>query len=221
MLAADPVKIYVLGFLACAGCSAYYADSGHAAAAGALADLTSPAADAKYAEAAAGATKAAAAVARAELLGPETTAAAAALVKTTGDSLRLEVAGVVQTAGAGLMRIDLRPTVRLVLDESFGDKTLREIDALRERLVGAPLRDDLNDAIDGAGPHLATVAAQALATATKPVQVAADAEAEKWKPIAVGFAVGCGLLLACLFFAGWLVREHQKTIRSLAARPPP
>lgn len=210
--------------LACAGCTGYYADSGRAAAAGALADLTSPAAEAKYAAIAAGAAKSAAGAAREELLGAETADAAAALVRATGAALRLEVAGVAETAGDGvrseLGRVDLRPIVRLTIDEALGERTLLDVDALRERLVGAPLRADLSAAIDSAAPHLAAAVAAAAGKVVLPVQAAATEEAARWKPIAVGFAVGCGLLLACLVFAGWLVREHQQTIRSIA-RPPP
>jgi hypothetical protein len=195
------------------GCGAYYTASGHAVAAGALDDLTSPAADAKYAEAATITTRAAAVAARTELLGPETNAASAALVKSIGAAAQTEVSGVIRAAGDSA-----RTQLRLVMDEALGAAALKEIAALREQLVGAPLQNDLNTTIDSAAPHLTAAVSQALTKITLPVQAAADAEANKWRPIATAFAVGCGLLFVCLGFAGWLIREHQKTIRSITGR---
>ena len=210
------MKMHFLFLLSLTGCSSYYTTSGHAVAAGALADLTSPAADAKYAEAAAITTRAAAVAARTELLGPETNAASAALVKNMGDAARTEISSIVQAAGDSA-----RTQLRLTMNETLGAATLQEIAALREQLVGAPFQSNLNGAIDSAAPHLAAAVSQALAKITLPVQAAADAEASKWRPIATAFAVGCGLLLICLGFTGWLVREHQKTIRSITGRPLP
>lgn len=204
------------------GCSSYYAASGHTAAAGALDELTTPDAGARYAALAAQAAGAA----RNELLGPRTTAAATELVRTVGDAAQIEVSTAVDTAGqaaeehlSAILRSEqgeLRQTVRLVIDEALSEKTLKEIAALREELAGAPLQADA----DALAPHLASAITTALGKVVLPVQAAADAEAARWRPIAVAFAVGCGLLLLCLGFAGWLIRGHQQTIKALAARHP-
>jgi hypothetical protein len=199
--------------LLAAGCGGYYTASAHAAAEGALDDLTSPAANVRYAQTVATVAQAA----RAEFLDPQTSTALTALVKDEGIVLRAEVASTVQTAGAAA-RAELARTLRLTVDEALDETTLQEIAALREELAGAPLRADIDAVIDSATPHLATAVAQATARAVLPVQSAADAEASKWRPIAVAFAVGCALLCACLGFAGWVLREHQRTIRELTAK---
>jgi hypothetical protein len=208
------------------GCSAYYAASGHAAAQGALDDLAGPDAGARYAAVAAEATRAA----RDELLGTETRADAIALVHAAGQRAQVEAAAVVGAAGeAAALHLsavtraeasELRQAVRLVIDEALNDRTLKEVAALREELAGAPLQANLNAAVDSAAPHLAAAITQALSGVAAPVRAAADAEAARWKPIAVAFAAGCGLLLLCLGFAAWLIRGHQQTIRALAARRP-
>ena len=205
------------------GCASYYTASGRAAAEGALDDLTGPDAGARYAAVAAETTRAAGAAARSELLGLETQVAATALIKTVGDTAKSEVAGVVRAAGGGARaellkeRTDLLKTVRLALDEALSKETLREVAALREELAGAPLQDDLDAIVDSAAPHLAVAVTTALGKVVLPVQAAADAEAAEWRPVAIAFAVGCGLLVVCLGFAGWLIRGHQQTIRALAA----
>jgi hypothetical protein len=196
----------------CAGCGSYYTTSGHAAAQGALDDLTSPDAGARYAAVASEATRAAAVTAREELIGPATRADATALVKAAGGELRVQL-----NASGKVLRDELLRSVHGAL----GAKTLKDVAALREELAGAPLQADVDALVDSAAPHLAAAITTALSKVVVPVQAAADAEAARWKPIAVAFAIGCGLLLACLGFAGWLIRGHQRTIRALAARGQP
>jgi hypothetical protein len=214
--------IRVALLLSLTGCSSYYAASGRSAAQGALDDLTGPDAGARYAAVATEATRAA----RDELLGPVTRADATALVHAAGQQAQVEVSGVVGAAGeaaalhlAAITRAESRE-LRLTIDEALGGATLRDVAALREDLAGAPLRADVDALVDSAAPHLAAAITTVLSKVVVPVQAAADAEAGKWRPIAVAFAVGCGLLLLCLGFAGWLIRGHQATIRALAARRP-
>ena len=125
------------------------------------------------------------------------------------------------------MTLDLRPrllqTVRLVIDEALDEVTLREISALREQIAGQPLQQDLNALIDAAAPHLTQAVQQSIAGALVPIQVdvnqakaAADAEAAKWKPIAIGLAVGAALLLACLALAVRIIGHHARTIAAMA-----
>lgn len=214
------------------GCASYYAASTHAAAQGALDTLTGPAANVRYAATVATVVQTAGAAARTELERPETIAALTALVTGEGAALRTAVASTVQTAGAAARaELDrtllaeqgqLRQTVRLVIDEALGAKTQQEIAALREELAGAPLQHDLGAAIDSAAPHPTAAVTAAVGKVVLPVQAAADAEAARWRPIAVWFAVGCALLLFCLVLAAWIIREHQRTIRTLVEqRPPP
>jgi hypothetical protein len=214
------------------GCGNYYAASAHDAAQGALDTLTGPAANARYAATVATVVQTAGAAARTELQRPETATALTALTTGEAAALRTAVTSTVQTAGtaarAELARIitaeqgRLRQTVRLVIDEALGAKTQQEMADLREALAGAPLQYDIGAAIDSAAPHLAAAVTVAVGKVVLPVQAAADAEAAHWRPIAVGFAVGCALLLFCLVFAAWIIREHQRTIRTLVGqRPPP
>ena len=214
------------------GCGTYYTASARDAAQGALDTLAGPAADARYAQTATAVVQAAGSAARTELLGPATGAALTALTTGEGTALRAEVTHTVQAAGtaarAELARtfateaVQLRTALRLVLDEALGPATQREVATLRETLAGAPLQHDLDAVIDSATPHLTAAVTAAVGGVVLPVQAAADAEATRWRPIAVAFAVGCALLLLCLGFAAWIIREHQRTIRTMVGqRPPP
>jgi len=186
-------------------------------------ELTSLDAGAAFAATGATVAKAAASAARDEVLGFETDEDVARLVAVAGVSARAEVDDLVTQD----LRPRLRQTIRLVIDEALGGATLREVAALREELAGPPLRQDVGALIDAMGPHLTQVAQAAVAGALGPVQtdvtqakVAADAEAAKWKPIAIGLAVGAALLLACLALAVRLIGHHTRTIAAMARSVP-
>jgi hypothetical protein len=213
------------------GCGTYYTASARDAAQGALDTLAGPAADARYAQAATTVVQTAGAAARTEILGPATATVLTALTTGEGTVLRAEVASTVQTAGTAaraeiaqtlaVEAVQLRTALRLVLDEALGPATQREVAALRETLAGAPLQHDLDTVIDSATPHLTAAVTAAVGGVVLPVQAAADAEATHWRPIAIAFAIGCALLLLCLGFAAWIIREHQRTIRMMVGQRPP
>jgi len=201
------------------GCGATFTAWGHEAAVGAIDALTSPDAGAALATVGAEAAKAAASAARDEALGQATDADVQRILAGAGATAREQA--------DDLVTLDLRPrllqTVRLVIDEALDEVTLREISALREQIAGQPLQQDLNALIDAAAPHLTKAVQQSIAGALVPIQVdvnqakaAADAEAAKWKPIAIGLAVGAALLIACLALAVRIIGHHARTIAAMA-----
>jgi hypothetical protein len=199
--------------LACAAC-VDFSGIGHRTAAGAVDEVTTDASADRLAELAAKVSAAAAAGA----LGDASDLAVDRLVAAAGESARREIDAMITVR----LQAKLRETVRLSLDEALGRATQREVDAIREELVGPPLRADLDALIDAAAPHLADALQKAVSASITPVeaQVAqakteADQEAAKWRPIAIAFACGAGLLIVCLVLAVVLIRGHVKTIGAL------
>jgi hypothetical protein len=224
----------VLLALACCGCGSFFTEAGHNATQGAVNAVTDPDSKKKLASLLTDATKAA----RDEALGTTTDADLQKLLKSAGVTTRAEVQQLLKDAGVTTraelealittaLQEKLRQTARVTVDEVFGPPTLREVDALREHLVGQPFKDDLNGALDAAGPHLAQVVKQAVEAGLVPIttevntlKVQADAEATRWKPIAIGFGVGSGCLVVCIVVLGLALRSHRKVIESLATRLP-
>lgn len=227
------------------GCGAYFTGAGHDAAQGAVNAVTSDDSKKKLmaleTNAIATATDdenkkrltalvtALTKAAREDALGPETSAAIQKLVKETGITTRAELDQIITAK----LQDKLRETVRKILDEALGPATVKETGVLREELLGKPAQDDVNALIDAAAPHLAAATQQAVQAALVPVKsetdslrTAADSEAAKWKPIAIGFGVGGGCLLLCVVVLTIALRSHrkvieshQKVIETLAARP--
>ena len=155
--------------------------------------------------------------ARDEALGPDTDAKLQKLVTDTGATTKTQLEALTL-----VLQQRLRQTVRLSLDELGSPKTLQDADKLREELVGGPLQQDLNNLIDAAAPHLAAAVQQSVQSSLTPIKTAestlktdADAEAAKWKPIAIAFAIGCALLVVVLVFAYLLLRHHRQVIDTL------
>lgn len=162
--------------------------------------------------------------ARDEVLGPQTDTDLTRIIATANTAIEADLETDVRALTLRLQR-ELRRTIRTSIDEALNDTTFEEVDDLRDEVTGAPLRENTNALIDSAAPHLAT----AIQVALKPLQDSlqadvqdirslktdADAEARKWRPIAIGFAVGAALLAAALAFAVTLVRRHKRTIATM------
>lgn len=198
--------------LTCCGCGSYFKGVGQNAATGAVDGITTDDSKKKLTGLVTDATKAA----RDEALSPETDQKVQKLITDSGATARAQL----ETLTTSL-QTRLRQTVRLSLDELGSPKTLKDADALREELVGPPLQKDVNDLIDAAAPHLASAVQQAVQSSLAPLKTEeatlkadADQEASKWKPIAIGFGVGTGILLVCLVFAAFLLRHHRRLIDS-------
>jgi hypothetical protein len=207
--------------ICCTACSPTFTSWGHAATAGAVEELTGDAGTQALSALASSAAKAATDSARDELLGQVTRDDIVRLEVAAGDGARAQLERLITVR----LQERIRQTLRLSIDEALGARTRAEVDALREELAGDPLRLDVEALIDEAAPHLAQAVQAAVAGAVMPLQTdvakaqaAADLEAAKWRPIAIGFAVGAGLLLVCLVLAITLIRSHQKTIVALARR---
>lgn len=182
---------------------------GHAAAVGAVDGVSLPDSKTRLAGVVTDATKAA----RDEAFGPTTETDIRNIVQDFGVTARGELESLIT------LRVQerLQQTVRLTLDEALGPTTLAEADALRERLLGQPLQNDLSAAIDGAAPHLSAVVQASLGPLGKEVvtlKTDADSEAAKWKPIAIGFGIGSVGLLVCGVFLILALRSHRKVIES-------
>ena len=200
------------------GCSPTFSSWGHAAAAGAVDELTGDAGAAKLAELSAEVAGAAAASAREEILGDASDALVAKLVASAGAQARAELEAILTER----LQARIRQTLRLEIDEALGATTRGELAALREEVAGTPLQADMDALIDAAAPHLAQAVQQAVAGAVITLQsevekakVESELEAKQWRPIAIGFAVGSGLLLVVLVLAMAAIRGHQKTIAAL------
>jgi hypothetical protein len=192
------------------GCGGALQSGGDRVAAGAVDAVTAPAAQTRIDETVSSAVRAA----RDAALGSETEARARAVVATVDAQVLRDARKLGDEFDLAMVR-----AARDALSRA-------EVDELREGLVGAPLRSDVDALVDEAAPHLAAalrVAAQPLvADLFRQVQAAlqgvqavkadADAEAAKWKRIAAAFAVGSGLLVIALWFAVALVRRHKRTI---------
>ena len=217
--------LIILGFVGCQGCAPYFVAVGKDASSGAVDGLTTPDAEKKLAALTAAATKAA----RDEALGPATKEEVLSLLRSIDPELQTVIAHSGKTAGGQVeallgptLQARMKKVVRASIDEALGPATQAEVSALREELLGVPLQKDLDEAIDSASPHLAQAVAQAVTASLVPVQAdigkiqqSADAEAGKWKPVAIGFGIGTALLLACVALLGWVVRGHHKTIQAM------
>lgn len=213
-----------LAVLSC-GCGSYFTEAGHDAATGAVGGVTSPDATKRLSDLTAAATKSA----RDELLGPNTDAELRALLERLDPEIQKLLRDTAATAREQLntlitqeLEARVRQLLRSSIDEALDAKTLGEANALREELVGTPLQKDLDALIDAAAPHLSAALAQAVQTSLAPLQsdlgkikVDADTAAQKWKPIAIGFAVGTGILLICLVLAVLVIRSHHRMIATL------
>ncbi len=195
----------------CCGCGGYFQGIGHDMAVGAVNQITTDDSKKALAGIATEATKAA----RDEALGPTTDADIQKLIKDTGATTRSELEMII----VDVLKARLKEALRAAIDEALGKKTLSEADTLREELVGKPAQDDVNALIDAASPHLAAAAQQAVQAALQPIKsesdnlkIQADAEAAKWKPIAIGFGVGGACLLICLVVLVLALRSHRQVI---------
>jgi hypothetical protein len=190
--------------LALVGCGGYFTDAGRSSAIGAVQGATDDASRKLIDQAAVQA----AAAARDEALGPATEAALQKLIAGAGESVRVQILSIVTAQ----LQNQMRRLVRVVIDEAFGPVTLAELDAARERVVGASLQADM-DAIVGAEIPKVVVAFQtSMLTALAPLQHAADAEAAKWRPIAIAFAVGAVFLFVALVFTWHVLQTHRKLL---------
>ncbi len=208
--------------LALTGCSPPFAAWGHDAAKGALDATTDDAAKKQVAEVVG--------AARDEGLGPNTDAKlktlednALARARTAIDAM---IVAEIQKIGPMLQAI-----IRKSIDEALGPTTQKEIGQARENLVGPPLltdADNLREELFGPplqkdlaalGPVIQTTVHDAVTHALKdtitPIQTAADQEAAKWKPIAIGIGVGGVMLLITLIITVHVLRSHRKLIDTL------
>jgi hypothetical protein len=213
------------------GCGSYFTGIGQNAAAGAVNGATSNDATNKLS----GLTTAATKAARDEALGPTTDADLKKLIADLDPELQKVITDTGTTTRAQLntlitqaLQEKVQKALRLSIDEALGAKTMTEANALREELVGPPLQKDLDAIIDSVAPHLAQAVQQAVQSSLAPLQTdvtsiksQADLEAAKWKPIAIGFGVGTGILLICLVLAVYVVRSHHQVIQTLVRERKP
>jgi hypothetical protein len=199
-------------------CAPNLTNLGHEVGAGAVQAVTDDATKARLADMAQSATQAA----RDEALGPTTLAKLHVLTLQTGQDLRLQLAQTTSELDLTPLREQVRQAVRIEVDEALGPLTLQRVGALREELVGAPLRSDVAQLLDESSPRLTAIVRDAVTAAevaaVAPIKADADREAAKWRPIAVTFAVGTGLLLVCLVVAVIVLRTHRRAIRALERR---
>lgn len=228
---AVPLTLVVL-LPALAGCGAAITNASRSAATGALG-----AAQERVPALAASAAASAASAARDQVLGAVTDEDVRTLVATADAQFTEDAETLVKQLAATLqtrVRETVTSTLRLSIDEALGARSQAEVDALRERLVGAPLQQDVNALIDAAQPHLAKalqaavmpLATQLSAQVTTDLHTAlvdanklkadADAAAAHWKPIAIALAISVVAFAAALGFAVMLVRKHTRTIQVLS-----
>lgn len=89
-------------------------------------------------------------------------------------------------------------------------------DTLRERLVGQPLRDDVDALIAEAGPKLGAAAAASLQQSLAPIRVQVDAEVTSVKATALWIG-GAALALLALGLGIHALLTHRK-LAALSAR---
>ena len=209
-------KILVVVFLVLStGCGAYFTNAGKNAGTGLAQGLESDESKKKLSDMATEATKAS----RDELLGQTTDDDIKKLIKDAGDQTRAEL----DTLITATLQNKLRETIRMAVNEFFSGHTMGEVDDLREHVVGPPLQKDIDDLIDHAMPHLTTALTKAVQDSLQPIKVEtsslksqADEEAQKWKPIAIGFGIGAVALLIAVLFMGHTLRHHRRLIEKLA-----
>jgi hypothetical protein len=186
------VKLAAVALLLCCSCAPTLSGWGHDAAQGALAELSSDAG------------LEAIAAARDEALGPATDIDLQAIVRDTGATTRQQLSAAEDELQGRLL-------------DALGPATEARVAALREQLVGAPLRADLDALIDQETPRLAAALQGAIAQSVQASLAPVKAEEERWRPIAWAFAIGSAFLLVGLVFAVIVLRSHRKVIEALAA----
>jgi FixJ family two-component response regulator len=212
------MKILLASVIFLTGCSDYVTALGHSAAAGAFDEVTTPDATKRLSALTATAAQEATKAARDEALNAVTTADLQRLIGASGAAANAQL--VIFTE---IFQGQLQKAVRLALDETFGAASMHEVDAFRERLVGAPLQQDLDTLIDSATPHLAAAVQDATKGAIVPLQTdvatvkqEADAEAAKLRSIVIGLGVCAGaLLLLFVIILGLVMRTHQRVVTAL------
>jgi preprotein translocase subunit SecF len=108
----------------------------------------------------------------------------------------------------------IKQLVRQTLDEALGPATQTELAAMRENLVGAPLRQNLNDDIANISPALQKAIHDALQTSVATIKSDAGSEVDKYKGYAIGLGVGAVALVLALAFAWRIIVSHNKTAES-------
>jgi hypothetical protein len=194
------------------GCGSYFTEAGHDLTVGAMQEATSDASKKKLTELATSAVQGA----RNEALGSTTQADIDKLVVSIGDSVRAQL----NTLITAQLQAELRQLVVVIVNDLLGANTLHKADELREELVGAPLQKDIDALIAIEVPKITIAIEHSIQTPLAPIVNTVDQEAAKWKPIAVGFAVGSGCLLLCLVFALLIIRSHHNTIVKLLRERP-
>jgi hypothetical protein len=209
----------ILFALMTVGCASTFTGWGHDAAKGAL-DATTDDDAKKKLSGVVGA-------ARDEGLGPNTDAEIRTLetnaIATARAQIDLFITEEVKKLGPMI-----QAAVRRTIDEALGPSTQKEIGTAREALVGPPLiadADNLREELFGQplqkdltalGPVIQqtvhNAVTQAVQDALSPIQTAANQEAAKWKPIAIGFAVGTACLLITLIVLVYVLRSHRQLI---------
>jgi hypothetical protein len=200
------MKWLILIVLSC-GCAPYYTEVGHDITVGAMAEATSTASKKQLTELVVTATQGA----RDEALGQTTKEDIDNLVVSFGDSIRAQLNTLVTTE----LRTELRELVRVIVNELLGTNTMNKIGILREELVGAPFQRDIDAVIAAEVPKITAAIQTGIQIPLTPILNEADQEAAKWKPIAIGFAVGSGFLCLCLIFAYSIIRGHRQIITTL------
>lgn len=189
-------RLFPLALLLCASCAPTLSGWGHSAAQGALAELSSDAGISAIA------------AARDVALGATTDAELQALVGDTAVTTRQQL---------DAAEHELQARLRDSLADALGPATEAHVGALREELVGAPLRADLDVLIAQETPKLAAAIAQSVQASLAPVR----AEEAKWRTAAVGIAVGAGCLLVVVVFLAFERRRHHRELAALRASANP
>lgn len=204
--------------VACVACGGAYQQAGSNVATGAINATDTPVEQKKIDDISANASKAATQAAISTALSPDNR-------KAMTDALSLTLSSSITSAAPALdgLRSHVRLIVKGALDEALTGPALQEaivyVDTLREHLVGQPFRDASDAWVADLGPKLGTSMGQAFKRAAGQVTPTLDAEAAKWKPIAIGFGAGAGALLLTVIVLTWALHGHRKVIEQLARRP--
>jgi len=212
--------LVVSSILMISGCGGYLTNWGGDVTKGVTNDLTSDAGVAELSTL----TKDLVASARNEALGTETNKQLQVLLTNAGETANVELIKLFV-----VLKKQLQLMVRESIDQALGDQTLAEIAVAREQLVGEPLRNDLDLAIDEITPQLdqavqsvVNASAMALKEQADAEVLKVNAEEAKWKSIAVAFVIGSGFLLVGLILGLLLFlsheRSHLKIIEALTAK---
>lgn len=215
--------VVAAALLLLAGCAGQVHDASQAATAAAVDTLDSDAEKKKLEDLLTAAVE----TARNTALSVDTAKQVTALVTSTGtqvraeavstrdalldEKLQAEVAQLREAAiGAGA-----RAQVRQLLDEVLGPATQAQVDALREHLVGAPLQGD----VDALSLHVAELSRAATQAALVSAGATVDAEASKYKGVAIYLGAAVGGLLIALCVTVWVIRSHHKLLAGMRRGP--